>query len=487
MNTRKLTAQKAILASCICLALAACSDSDSTSVPAADDPVVTDPGGDPPDSEVDIAEPDFSVVLFDEQSATVDNLFFPLEAGTSFEFEGLNDEGQMEKIMTTVSHQRRTVNGIESTVVVDRAYENGELVEETFDWYAQDKAGNVWYMGEDSTEFDGGEALSTDGSWEAGKDIDGIGSLAVAGIIMKAELQAGDTYRHEIYAGVAEDAAQIHALDVPFTFANGNTVNALQIREFNPLEPENAEEYKYYRSGFGLIAEEKVDGTSRVELIANYDQREPNLDAGRFSQSLIINHRYLPLTPGDVYTYEVDTEEGLERIIVEVLDETREVAGIAAMVVRDRVFLDNVLIEDTLDWFAQDDDGNVWYMGETVDNYEYDEAGNLLGINHDGSWEAGVDDAQPGITMPADPRIGDSYRQEYLPDEAEDIAAIAGLEVTVELRDGSSYSTLKTRDWNPLDVEAGVEFKYYADGVGLVREEDETGEEKVDLVSRMQR
>ena len=126
-------------------------------------------------------------------------------------------------------------------------------------------------------------------------------------------------------------------------------------------------------------------------------------------------------------------------------------------------------------------------MGETVDYYEYDEAGNLLGINHDGSWEAGVDDAQPGITMPADPRIGDSYRQEYLPDEAEDIAAIAGLEVTVELRDGSSYSTLKTRDWNPLDVEAGVEFKYYADGVGLVREEDETGEEKVDLVSRMQR
>ena len=76
MNTRKLTAQKAILASCICLALAACSDSESTSVPAADDPVVTDPGGDPPDSEVDIAEPDFSVVLFDEQSATVDNLFF---------------------------------------------------------------------------------------------------------------------------------------------------------------------------------------------------------------------------------------------------------------------------------------------------------------------------------------------------------------------------------------------------------------------------
>ncbi len=113
-----------------------------------------------------------------------------------------------------------------------------------------------------------------------------------------------------------------------------------------------------------------------------------------------------------------------------------------------------------------------------MDNYEYDDAGNLLEINNDGSWEAGVDGAQPGITMPADPRVGDSYRQEFLPDEAEDIAAIVGLDVDVELRDGASYTTLKTRDWNPLDAEGGVEFKYYAAGVGLVREEDETGKSR---------
>ncbi len=487
MKTGKLVGEKAILTSCICLALAGCSNNDSNSTPAVNDPVVTGPDIAQPDTVTDPAEPEFSMALFDELSATVDNPWFPLEPGTSAQFEGLNDEGDMEKVVTTVSHEKRLVNGVESAVVVDREFENGELIEETFDWYAQDMAGNVWYMGESSAEYEAGDAVGTAGSWEAGKDIDGVGSLATAGIIMKAELQAGDTYLQEIYPGVAEDTAEIHALDVPFTFADGNTVNALQIREYNPLDPEGSEEYKYYRSGFGLVAEEAIDGSSRVELIARYDQREPNLDASRFSQSLLINHRYLPLVPGDIYTYEVDTDEGLERIVVEVLDDTRVVAGITARVVRDRVFLDDVLIEDTQDWFAQDDDGNVWYLGEIVDNYEYDDAGNLLEINNDGSWEAGVDGAQPGITMPADPRVGDSYRQEFLPDEAEDIAAVVGLDVDVELRDGASYTTLKTRDWNPLDAEADAEFKYYAAGVGLVREENEKGEEQVDLVSRTQR
>lgn len=487
MKTGKLIGEKAILTSCICLALTACSNSDSTSSPAVNDPIVTDPVGDHPDTGTDPAEPEFSVALFGEQSAIVDNPWFPLEPGTSAHLEGLNDEGDVERIVTTVSHERRIVNGVESTVVVDREYENGELIEETFDWYAQDMAGNVWYMGEASTEYEGGEAVGTAGSWEAGKDIDGVGSPAAAGIIMKAELQAGDTYLQEIYPGVAEDTAEIHALDIPFTFADGHTINVLQIREYNPLDPESSEEFKYYRSGFGLIAEEGIDGSGRVEVIAHFDQREPNLDPSMFSQPLTIDHRYLPLIPGDVYTYEVETDQGLERIIVEILDDTRVVAGITARVVRDRVFLDDVLIEDTLDWFAQDDDGNVWYLGEIVDNYEYDDAGDLLEINHDGSWEAGVDGAEPGITMPANPRVGDSYRQEFLPDEAEDIAAIVGLDVSLELRDGASYITLKTRDWNPLDFEAGAEFKYYADGVGLVREEDETGEEQVDLVSRMQR
>ena len=179
MKTGKLVGEKAILTSCICLALAGCSNNDSTSTPAVNDPVVTGPDIGQPDTGTDPAEPEFSMALFDEQSATVDNPWFPLEPGTSVQFEGLNDEGDVEKVVTTVSHEKRFVNGVESAVVVDREFENGELIEETFDWYAQDMAGNVWYMGEASTEYEGGEAVGTAGSWEAGKDIDGVGSLAL--------------------------------------------------------------------------------------------------------------------------------------------------------------------------------------------------------------------------------------------------------------------------------------------------------------------
>ncbi|NND91550.1 MAG: hypothetical protein HKN42_11870 [Granulosicoccus sp.] len=444
----------------------------------------SDVGDDPP---TDIAEPEFSVVNFNDDSFNVDNPYFPLPPGTTSRLEGQNEEGDVETVVTTVSHETRTVNGVESAIVVDREYENGELVEETFDWYAQDIAGNVWYMGESSTEYEDGEAASMEGSWEAGADVDNTGVIASAGIIMKENPTVGDTYRHEIYPGIAEDGAEVTALDAQFTYADGSTVTALQVREFNPLEPESDDEYKYYKSGFGLIAEENVDGSARIELIESYDQREPDIDPANFSQPTLINHQYLPLVPGDTYTYQVETDEGVERIVVEVLDDTRLVAGINARVVRDRVYLDDVLIEDTFDWFAQDDEGNIWYLGEEVDNYEYDDNGELVGIDNEGAWEAGVDDAQPGIVMPAMPRVGDSYRQEYLPGEAEDIGAIVGFDVTVELRDGATYQTLKTRDWNPLDTESGVEFKYYAADVGLVREEDEEGEEQVDLVMRTQR
>ncbi len=93
------------------------------------------------------------------------------------------------------------------------------------------------------------------------------------------------------------------------------------------------------------------------------------------------------------------------------------------------------LIEDTHDWFAQDDDGNVWYMGEEVTNYEYDDDDNLIGTDNDGAWEAGVDDALPGIVMWADPEAGVSYYQEYYEDEAEDMGMVVAIGVRVELEE----------------------------------------------------
>lgn len=422
-----------------------------------------------------VTDPVFAQLLFGSSSATVDNPNFPLVPGSSWTLEGLNDEGALERTVTTVSHETRTVDGVKSAVVLDREYEDGELVEETFDWYAQDTTGNVWYMGEASVEFDDGQS-STGGSWESGLDIDGVGSVATAGIIMKATPTVGDRYVQESYPGVAEDTAEITSLAAPVQLATGNSYSALQIKEWNPVDADTSEEFKYYASGVGLLIEETTDGMERIERISESNQTTPNISATNFSNSLTINNSFFPLVVGDTKTYQLETDEGTELIVIEVLNETREVMGIATRVVRDTVTLDGVLIEDTFDWFAQDNEGVVWYFGEEVVNYIYDDNGVLLETNNDSAWESGVDGALPGIQMLAAPRAGDSYRQEYYLGEAEDLAAIAELNVNITLDDGRNFTALKIREWNPLEAESGDEYKFYAPGVGLIREEDDEGE-----------
>ena len=136
----------------------------------------------------------------------------------------------------------------------------------------------------------------------------------------------------------------------------------------------------------------------------------------------MITNKYYPLKPGMKATYEKKTSKGIERIEIEVTGETKKVMGVTALVVRDREWLNDQLKEDTRDWVAQDKDGNVWYFGEAVDNYEN---GKL--VNHDGSWEAGVDGAKPGIVMLNNPKVGDTYRQEYYPGKAEDMGTVVAV------------------------------------------------------------
>jgi hypothetical protein len=175
-----------------------------------------------------------------------------------------------------------------------------------------------------------------------------------------------------------------------------------------------------------------------------------------------INNPFLVLTPGSTFIYTGETEEGTERVEIEVLSETRTVMGITCVVVRDRAFLENELIEDTYDWFAQDKDGNVWYFGEHVDNYE-----DGVVANHYGSWEAGVDGAQPGIIMLGNPVIGLHYRQELYIGEAEDEGEVVSKNESVTVPAGTFSGCLKIKETNPLDPES-LEYKYYANGVGLV-------------------
>jgi hypothetical protein len=193
----------------------------------------------------------------------------------------------------------------------------------------------------------------------------------------------------------------------------------------------------------------------------------PNIDPAEFSTT--IDNPYFPLTPGARWVYESETPEGLERIVVEVTDDTRQVMGVSTVVVHDTVTLDGAVIEDTFDWYAQDADGNVWYFGEDTREFE-----NGVAVNTKGAWEAGIDGAQPGIVMQADPKVGDRYRQEYYKGEAEDEAKVLALHASVDVPFGEFDGVLKTRDFTRLEPTV-VEQKFYAKGVGVVQEKKVRG------------
>jgi hypothetical protein len=177
-----------------------------------------------------------------------------------------------------------------------------------------------------------------------------------------------------------------------------------------------------------------------------------------------ITNRWWPMEVGDRWVYEESEDGEVQQVEVTVLDETHTVAsGIEARVVHDKVTTeDGELIEDTLDWYAQDSDGNVWYVGEKTAEYENGEV-----TTTEGSWEAGVDGAQPGILLPADPRPGSGYRQEYLAGEAEDEGFVLSTDEQVEAPTGQYQGALLTRDTTPLEPDL-VELKFYAPGIGPV-------------------
>ena len=192
-----------------------------------------------------------------------------------------------------------------------------------------------------------------------------------------------------------------------------------------------------------------------------------------------ITNPWLPLTPGKVFHYENETKDGLETIDTEVTAATKTILGVVTTVIRDREYLDGELVEDTEDWFAQDQDGNVWYFGEFSTTYE-----NGLPTGNAGSWEAGVDGAEPGIIMLARPREGAIYPQERAPGVAEDMAKVLGWDRNVKVEYGRFRDVLVTEEWSPLDPGA-VSYKFYARGVGLILDaERRNGSgERVELVS----
>jgi hypothetical protein len=180
------------------------------------------------------------------------------------------------------------------------------------------------------------------------------------------------------------------------------------------------------------------------------------LDAGDFVER--IDNPYWPMTPGSRWVYREDGQ----RVEVTVTDQTKEILGIRATVVHDVVTEDSELVEDTYDWYAQDKDGNLWYLGEATKEYE-----NGKVKSTEGSWEAGVDGAEAGILLPGEPEVGMRYRQEYYEGEAEDVGEILSLDERVEVPHGHFDDVLMTKDSTPLEPDV-LEHKFYAKDVGPV-------------------
>jgi hypothetical protein len=192
----------------------------------------------------------------------VDNPWFPLEPGTVLVYRGVRD-GQPSRDVVTVTRRTRSIAGVRATVVEDELFLRGRLAERTTDWYAQDRQGNVWYLGEATAELDRrGRVTSRAGSWLTGRD------GARPGIYMPARPIVGRSARQEFYAGHAEDHFRVLDLNAAVTTPYTASRHALLTQEWTPLEP-HVVDHKLYVRGVGTVREETVKGGDELAVLVS--------------------------------------------------------------------------------------------------------------------------------------------------------------------------------------------------------------------------
>jgi hypothetical protein len=196
-----------------------------------------------------------------------------------------------------------------------------------------------------------------------------------------------------------------------------------------------------------------------------------------FTNPTGITNKYFPLKPGTTFIYTGTKEGSSQRDVFSITHKTKTIQGVITVEIRDTVKLNGTLAELTLDWFAQDRFGNVWYFGEFATEYD-----NGVPVSHEGSWQAGVNGARPGIVMEAQPRIGDFYCQEVAPGVAQDQAKVLSLDKERCVPKGCFDDALLTKESSPL-IPGVVENKYYAPGIGLIEAlKVQGGSESIKLV-----
>jgi hypothetical protein len=192
----------------------------------------------------------------------------------------------------------------------------------------------------------------------------------------------------------------------------------------------------------------------------------PSFSSAKFHKSTTIDNQYFPLVPGTRFTYKGTVKQAPVVDTVYVTHNTPMIDGVKTVEVRDQVSESGVPTEDTLDWYAQDDQGNVWYFGEL--------ATQLPAMTHDGSWTAGVDGAEPGYIMEASPMVGDRYCQENAPGAAQDAGEVLSVSASRSVPFGSyAGNVLQTKDYSLLEPKN--ENKFYEPGVGMLEAISTTG------------
>lgn len=370
--------------------------------------------------------------------AVVDNPYFPRIPGDKFIYEGQTENG-FERIELVILEETKVIMGVTTTIMRDTVYLNGEIREDTYDWFAQDKDGNVWYFGEDVNDYENGVVVSKAGSWEAG--VDG----ALPGIVMYGDPAAhlGESYLQEYYAGEAEDTADLLSVRENLEIAFGSFDNVVQTYDYTPLDP-NSQEHKFYAAGLGKIRNVNLITGDVIDLIAYIpaggvealgipvapESARVDLVTPVFSNPTNVTNPLFPYSQTDQIILLGSVDGQPFHVVYTLLPTTRKIdwngQQVETIIVQYVAQVNGQIEEYALDWYAQADDGSVWYLGEDV--YDYKDG---VVFSTAGTWLT-ERDGPMAMIMPANPQVGDVYRVETIPGIAFEEITVKDVNVTVQ-------------------------------------------------------